>query len=822
MERCHLYLPLVDSSGAAYSYAEVTLLDSETGRPVDEPVYLEPRGGAPQDWPILCPSGVIDVWTDWPLRVTVQALLPGNSTFTRTHVDIAPAPSATVRSTRPLSVSSNAGVDGNAILALSSGGHASWQVVDALRYHRHDGAAPGSTAITPSSPYDIYASQTRLGTLQGNGAAQGSGASALGSSGSPSGADATVLGQAAGGAGAVAVGKNAQAGAVSVAVGSGATAPGERQVALGPESVLPTGAPAGVAVGKGAVGASGATVQVSDGISLAPAVSAIGKGTADLSWLPFSEYLALFGNAVAPRHLSLRGDGVIAGASSTLGVYGGAGSTQPIISTSGLSSSAPGRTALLSMLAALDRLGLVYLVDGAIDDELADWTKTFARSANTSLETGDDGSKAGDTTRARRSTTAAGTITYQLATQEIGDFALRVFAWASSGTPTPQSEITVEVSANNSTWTSVPLAWQTLEATSGGWHQTWVRCRTSLPVGMSYLRITLNAASSATTPQIGRAIVRPRRTLATKTPRFVLSGSGSTLLDGVAGSQASTPIQGMGIDSVNNEVYFSQIIQGETALPGENDPLSLEDRVQNGDVVITRMSLSSKQVLGVMYVKGAGQGTTVSVENATDGVWLWIDAAASSTGRAQAIARVRFQKDTVLDGQSMAAYRPFGALAPGQHLFCAVDNSSGRVMIRCKMPAGASTYRFFLYSLTEFKAGSGAATPLAILDQEADSAAPDGRSVGTYQGGTTWGNYLYTYEGQAGVDNHYLTCQDWRTGQVVERQKRTSFPALEAREPQGLSLSIDPTTQSVKLACALSGGPEASRVISLLTLSETV
>ncbi|MCX4799537.1 hypothetical protein OG497_37410 [Streptomyces sp. NBC_01242] len=1125
MERCHLYLPLIDSSGVQYSYAEVTLLDPETGLPIDEPVYLEPHGGAPQTWPILCTPATIDVWTDRPLRVTVQASLPGAATLTRAGVDITPAPSATIRTRQPLRIGSAEGLDGNAMLVLSSGGKASWQVLDTLRYHRHDGAAPGSTAIAPASPSDVYPDQTWLGTfpeaqavrilpevpltqtashqqaaidvqndwiyatqaikhnlqlpdepapvssadrglhgdiaitrmrrdgtlsgvmyvrgvghgvalsaepegtdtwlwieadagrdgtlsygrqvgrvkwvdqavvdsssaavqkfnpkpsgirrlyanvdlpnqriamtwqdlsaqrnafyavydlaafknniftplyssrlprtvnesgssqnfcLYGNyiyrweghnysetnlppgdvwitamdirtarivetrfvdigvelnnrepetltveygpdgprlilgfstnapapiryitlyawklgtglprlpipASAQGEGASALGSSGRPGGKNATILGEGAASAESVAVGKWAAAGTSSVAIGPTSSAPGDKQVALGPGSALAFSPSGAVTVGNGAVAAPEAKVQVSDGVTLTDSISSLGKGQSDFSWLPVSQYVALLGNIVAARHLSTRDDAVIAGTSSTLGFYGAAGSTQPIVSTNSLPVSAPGRAALLSLVSALDRLGMVYLVDGAIDDELADWSKTFAHNANAVLEAGDaDGSKAGDVNRAKRNAAGPGTITYRLTPQELGDFAFRAFAWASSAMPTPQAEVTVDVSPDNATWTNVPLTWQPLAATTGGWYQAWARNRSPLPVGMSYLRITLDGNATAYTPQIGRVLVRPRRTLATPTSRFLLSGSSTTVLNSVKGSQTSSPIQSMGIDSVNNEVYFAQIIQAGTKLPGESTAPSLSERNAAGDVVITRMSLSTKTVLGVMYIKGAGHGMSISVENAADGVWLWVEADASSAGFAQAIARIRFQQDAVLNGHTMTAYRPFGPAASSQRLSYAVDGSFNRIMIRRQYPTGSSNYRYYLYDLAEFKAET--ATPLATLDQVASSSSPDGQSIGTYQSSTTWGNYLYTYEGQAGVDNHYITCQDWRTGQVLQRQKNSAVPTLEAREPQGLSLWTDQSTQTVKLAYALSSGSGSARLISMFTISST-
>ena len=190
MDRCHLYLPLVDASGTLYPYAEVTLLDLETGTPIDEPVYLDPRGGAPQEWPVLIDPAVINFWTDNPLRVTVQALLPGGATFTRSGVDITPAPAATIRSEEPVRIGSADGLSSEAMLAVSPDGTAAWQVLDVLRFHVHEGDAPESTMLGQADLTDIYPSQTWVGNSPVG--AQGEGSTVLGANGRPDGEAAVV------------------------------------------------------------------------------------------------------------------------------------------------------------------------------------------------------------------------------------------------------------------------------------------------------------------------------------------------------------------------------------------------------------------------------------------------------------------------------------------------------------------------------------------------------------------------------------------------------------------------------------------------------
>jgi hypothetical protein len=509
VDRCHLYLPLVDSSGTPYPYAEVTLLDLDTGNPVDEPVYLLPNGGAPQEWPILIDPAVVDFWTDSPMRVTVQALLPGGATFTRSGVDIVPAPAATVRSQEPVHIGPADGLSGQAMLAISPDGSAVWQVLDVLRFHEHPGDAPDSTVLGSPDLTDIYPGQTWIGRTPTG--AQGEDTAVLGSDAHPGGPDAVVLGRGTAGPNAVAVGGAANATDSSVALGAATNTGQPEQVTLG-RAASAAASPAGaVTVGSGVTASASNTVTIGSSAKVTTDGKVIvGQGTLpDLSWVDWS--VAILGNAVMSRFFSARKDAVLAGTASPLGVFGAAGNYQPLVNTSGVTTSTPGRTALLSLMSALDQMGLVYQTDSAIDDELADWTKTVAHDANLVLETGDsDGSKAGDLNRARRNATGTGAVTYLMGTN-IRDFRFRTFAFgADDPTFDPTAEIVAQVSPNQVTWTTVPLSWRTYTATAAGWWQTWMSNQRPVPAGMKYLRITLGANPNPATPQVARVIVRSR------------------------------------------------------------------------------------------------------------------------------------------------------------------------------------------------------------------------------------------------------------------------------------------------------------------------
>ncbi|MFE4863270.1 hypothetical protein, partial [Streptomyces sp. NPDC056670] len=328
---------------------------------------------------------------------------------------------------------------------------------------------------------------------------------------------------------------------------------------------------------------------------------------------------------------------------------------------------------------------------------------------------------------------------------------------------------------------------------------------------MHYLQVRIAASTVAATPQIGRVLIRPRRVLASQTARVNLTGTHNTMFKAVLTSQA-TVVQAFAVDPVGGHMYASQIMQAGIQLPGESAPVPWETREAAGDIAITQMSLATNQVLGVMYITGAGHGAGLGVERAADGTWLWCDADTSGSGFARAIGRVKFQNGAVLAGKTIPLYRPFGAASGSHGLSCAIDPTYNRIMVRRTYPDPGNGRRHYLYDLTAFKAGNF--TPLAIVDQEANSTSPDGRSIGTYQGGGTWGNYLYSLEGNPKLNNSYLTSLDWRTGQVVQRALITTHMDLEPvqREPEAIAIwAPNPATpQTVKFGYGFAGGANAA------------
>lgn len=509
MDRCHLYLPLVDSSGIPYPFADVTLLDMATGLPISTPVYLEPVGGNPQTWPILVSNpAVVSLWTDTPLRCTLLAALPSGATMTRVGIDIVPPPTGTVRTDRPVTIESTDGIDSSAILSVSPIGEATWGLVDALQYHRHGGDSEDSAMVGMTGYSDVYPGQVWVGSAPGAPSAlQGPDTVAIGAAAQVDGQGAVALGHATAAGSSVAVGATATAGASSVALGPAASATGSGQVALGKGASASAGAAKAVAIGSGVVAAAGSAVTIGPGIKLlSDGTLVLGYGSMpDLTGLSGTVFLAIVGELLMPQYARLAKDASLAGAASTFGAFGAGGSTRPILSSSGVTGATAGHDAILSLLAALDGLGLIYLTDNAIDDQAADFTLT-ATHTNISLDTGDaSGFYAGDTARFKRTTSAAGEVTYSVLASDIKDFNVRVF---SSSPVDITAEVLAWLSPDGTTWTPVTLAWQPLITTVSPWVQTWCTNARPLPSGMRYLKLQIGANAATAAPQIGRVLIR--------------------------------------------------------------------------------------------------------------------------------------------------------------------------------------------------------------------------------------------------------------------------------------------------------------------------
>lgn len=196
MSRCHLHLPLLDSSGNVFPYASVTFNEPDTGNPTSEPIYTKSSGGNPVSLPLFCDPAVIDIWTDNPVRVQVVAIVANNVRIQLKGVDLLPEPSTIVQSASPVRVTGQPDTALDTAVLMSSGqGEAAFRVANPLATHQHSGDSAGSVVITGESAADFDPYQTWIGYLAGeNAASNSSGATALGSHADIQGTSATLAG----------------------------------------------------------------------------------------------------------------------------------------------------------------------------------------------------------------------------------------------------------------------------------------------------------------------------------------------------------------------------------------------------------------------------------------------------------------------------------------------------------------------------------------------------------------------------------------------------------------------------------------------------
>lgn len=224
-------------------------------------------------------------------------------------------------------------------------------------------------------------------TLLGTGAVAGVGGTAVGASANASGADATAFGHlATASAGGTAVGQGASAGtnAVAVGIGAGGSTNHTGWVAVGSAAVV--GADDAIAIGAGAgaqgsgaiaIGPAAVTGAVADAIAIGAGASAqgissvaLGAGATVGAGHDYSMAIGQ-GAATTGAHQAVLGDtsttvvvpgnfaqtggqATLAGSGGTLGFFGSAGVTKPVVT-----GSRGGNAVLTSLLSLLSSMGLI-------------------------------------------------------------------------------------------------------------------------------------------------------------------------------------------------------------------------------------------------------------------------------------------------------------------------------------------------------------------------------------------------------------------------------------------------------------------------------
>ncbi|GAA1978794.1 hypothetical protein [Kitasatospora viridis] len=495
MERCHLYLPLVDSTGQLYPYAQVSLLDTLTGQPVSVPVYSDPVGGSPLDLPVLCAPAVVNLWTDLPMRVTVLVTFAQNSTLTLPNVDIPAPPDGLAQTEVPIKVTAPGGVTGSSILASGNAGTATWQAANAFASHQHSGDAPDSVVLGSLDPTDYAPRQVWIGNGAGAGVTdQGIGSVAVGHATAAHGEGGTAIGSAAAAqALGLAVGAGAQAGPSSTVLGASSLSGAASQVLIGRQ--LSATAPEAIVIGSG--------VTATSGLSLGPGLRSDLQSNLLLGSAPVPDtgdwpgpFLHLLNNTVVPWYLNAPSDVMLGGAGANLSVWGAPGAFRAVIFTEGATG------AVASLVQALDGLGLIYSVDNStFTDDFTDLSKVTNVSSNLVIESGATPTFDNRPNHLKRQYTDTPSSFTYTRPSALKDFALVMYVHGSS---TVEGQLALTLNGT----TPFPLSFTNPVATANAWSRVWVFGRRSLPAGTTQLTFTLQGNPEIFSPAIAKVWLR--------------------------------------------------------------------------------------------------------------------------------------------------------------------------------------------------------------------------------------------------------------------------------------------------------------------------
>lgn len=131
MARAHIYRPITDEAGNLLAGSVVTVRD-DLGNPITQPIYVDYATPAVYTNPMICPTGIFDVWLEKPQRLFLTVEAPGKDSI-GVSVDAHPSGDEAVYSPAGRVEITNAGAPGDTLQMLtppSAGviGQAEWAV----------------------------------------------------------------------------------------------------------------------------------------------------------------------------------------------------------------------------------------------------------------------------------------------------------------------------------------------------------------------------------------------------------------------------------------------------------------------------------------------------------------------------------------------------------------------------------------------------------------------------------------------------------------------------------------------------------------------
>lgn len=194
-DRAHVSLPVTDSAGNLQSFVTVSVLDSATqAAPVGVNFFVRPVDGNPVTFPVSFRPGIIDLWSDMPVRVDLIVNLANNAVIGYKDVDLIPKSDEIMSAPGRMRLSYNDPAQNSALVSTGLNS-AAFQVIAPALTHQHQGDSASSVILTDEDPTDYNPQQTWVGYHAGeNKAFDSTGSTAVGFQSFLGGALTTILG----------------------------------------------------------------------------------------------------------------------------------------------------------------------------------------------------------------------------------------------------------------------------------------------------------------------------------------------------------------------------------------------------------------------------------------------------------------------------------------------------------------------------------------------------------------------------------------------------------------------------------------------------
>jgi hypothetical protein len=204
-----------------------------------------------------------------------------------------------------------------------------------------------------------------------------------------------------------------------------------------------------------------------------------------------------------------------------------------------------------------------------------------------------------------------------------------------------------------------------------------------------------------------------------------------------------------------------------------------------GDLTLSHVTGDGGRVVGWMYLRGFGHGQSVSVQPATDGLWVWVEAVsvrgpgANPNGYGTQVARFRWRPGATITPWTAGVelYDPVpGAVHVSPSLSLADELAAVRYM------TADSKIHVAVYPLAAFLARDY--TPAAVIDEPPPGGTvqgwallPGGQQVALLTGTAT------TAANPPPGDTRILT---YGADGLISAEPVTAAPGLPWREPEGI------------------------------------